>query len=100
MPRASGLPQLGDDVFLTDGGVETDLVFHRGVELPEFASFVLHDDPAAEEVVRDYFREYLRIGATHGYGLVLETLTWRATHDWGARLGYDDNRLRAANEHA
>jgi S-methylmethionine-dependent homocysteine/selenocysteine methylase len=100
MATAPALPQLGGDVFLTDGGIETDLIFHRGVELPEFASFVLHDDPASEAVVRDYFLDYLRIGATHGRGLVVETLTWRASADWGAQLGYDDARLRAANQRA
>ena len=100
MTDTQSLPQLGDDVFLTDGGIETDLIFNRGIEIPEFASFVLHDDPAAEAVVRDYFLDYLRIGATQGYGLVLETLTWRASSDWAPKLGYDDARLRAANERA
>ncbi len=76
------LPQLGDAVFLTDGGVETDLIFHRGIELPDFASFVLHDDPAGEAVARDYFRDYLNLAAADGFGLVLETLTWRASPDW------------------
>lgn len=94
------VPQLGGDVFLTDGGIETDLIFHRGYDLPLFASFVLHDDPAAEDVVRDYFRDYLRIGAESGYGLVFETLTWRASSDWGAQLGYDGARLRDVNQRA
>jgi S-methylmethionine-dependent homocysteine/selenocysteine methylase len=94
------LPQLGDDVFLTDGGIETDLIFHRGLELPLFASFVLHDDPAAEDVVREYFRAYLGIGAKLGYGLVLETLTWRASSAWGEQLGYDAVRLREVNQRA
>jgi len=94
------LPQLGGDVFLTDGGIETDLIFNHGIELPEFASFVLHDDPAAEEVVRDYFRDYLRIGAVYDRGLVFETLTWRASSDWGDQLGYDAARLRVVNERA
>ena len=94
------LPQLADDIFLTDGGIETDLIFHRGLDIPLFASFVLHDDPAAELVVQEYFRDYLRIGATLGYGLVLETLTWRASSDWGEQLGYDAGRLRAITQRA
>jgi homocysteine S-methyltransferase len=93
-----GLPQCGGDVFLTDGGIETDLIFNRGIDLPLFASFVLHDDPAAEEVVRAYFRDYLRVGAEQGYGLVLETLTWRASSDWGDQLGYDAVKLRDVNQ--
>jgi len=100
MAGTASLPQLGSDVFLTDGGIETDLIFNRGIELPEFASFVLHEDPATEAVVRDYFLAYLQIAATDGFGIVLETLTWRASSDWAPLLGYDDARLRAANERA
>ena len=94
------LPQLGDEVFLTDGGIETDLIYRRGIDIPEFASFVLHDDPEAEPVVRDYFRDYLRTSAETGHGLVLETLTWRASADWGHTLGYNAARLREANQRA
>ena len=94
----SALPQLGGSVFLTDGGVETDLIFHRGVDLPEFASFVLHDNAAGEAVLRDYYEEYLHVASQAGFGLVLETTTWRASADWASRLGYDAARLRAANE--
>lgn len=94
------LPQLGDEVFLTDGGVETDLIFRRGLDLPQFASFVVLDDPAGDSALRAYFADYLRIGATLGYGLVLETVTWRASADWGAALGYDAPRLREVNRRA
>ena len=31
---------------LTDSGLETDLIFHHGVDLPAFAAFPLLDDPA------------------------------------------------------
>jgi S-methylmethionine-dependent homocysteine/selenocysteine methylase len=95
---ASRLPQMGGSVFLTDGGVETDLIFHHGIDLPEFAAFVLHENAAGESVLRDYYDEYLRIAAHSGFGLVLETTTWRASADWGASLGYDAARLRAVNE--
>lgn len=68
----AGLPQLDGGVYLADGGMETDLIFRRGLDLPLFASFVLLDDPETEEVVRDYFRDYLTIAAETGHGLVLE----------------------------
>lgn len=97
---ADKLPQLDGAVFLTDGGLETDLIFRRGYDLPEFASFPLHDDRASEQVLADYFRDYLRLGAEHGHGLVLETATWRASSDWGQLLGYDDARLAEVNRRA
>ena len=85
---------------MTDGGIETDLIFNKGVDLPEFASFVLHDNTSGEAVLRDYFQDYFRIGADAGLGLVLETATWRASRDWGTKLGYDEARLRSVNQRA
>ena len=94
------LPQLAGDVFLTDGGCETDFIFHHDIDLPLNASFVLHDDIEREAMVGDYFREYLHIASEARRGLVLETLTWRASHDWGELLGYDDAGLARVNRRA
>src|SRR6478735_6593933 len=91
------LPHEADGVYLTDGGLETDLIFLRGIDLPEFASFPLLDDAAMREVLRDYFRDYLRIGAQSGLGMVLESPTWRASSEWGDLLGYDAARLADVN---
>ena len=96
----SRLPQLDGSLFLTDGGIETDLIFNRGAELPEFASFVLHEDASGESLMREYFVDYFRVGGEAGLGLVLETATWRASRDWGVKLGYDAAQLRAVNERA
>lgn len=96
----SELAQLDGSVFVTDGGIETDLIFHRGADIPEFASFVLHENAAGEAMLRDYFVDYFRVGADAGLGLVLETATWRASRDWGVKLGYDAGRLRSVNQRA
>ncbi|MFZ6005055.1 MAG: homocysteine S-methyltransferase family protein [Actinomycetota bacterium] len=85
---------------LTDSGLETWLVFHRSTDLPDFAAFPLLDDPAGRELLAEYFRDHLRIAATAGTGLVLETPTWRANADWGARLGYDAEALDRVNRDA
>ena len=82
---------------LTDSGLETWLVFHRGVELPDFASFPLLDDPAGRELLAEYFRDHLRVAQKAHTGIVLETPTWRANVDWGARLGYDQAALDRVN---
>ena len=37
----TALPQMNGDIFLTDGGIETTLIFHQGFELPYFAAFDL-----------------------------------------------------------
>ena len=91
------LPQLSGGMFVTDGGLETDLIFNRGIELPEFASFVLIDDEAGKNALADYYRAYYDIARERGAGFVLDTPTWRASRDWGERLGYDRARLADAN---
>jgi len=94
------LPQLQGSVFLTDSGLETDLIFNHGLELPEFASFVLLDDEAGSTALRRYFDAHVKVAREHGAGIVLETATWRANHDWATQLGYDDAALADINRRA
>ncbi|HEU5040286.1 MAG TPA: homocysteine S-methyltransferase family protein, partial [Gemmatimonadales bacterium] len=91
------LPQLADELFLTDGGIETTLVFHDGVELPYFAAFHLLRDEQGTRVLERYFERYARLARAQALGLVLEAPTWRANPEWAARLGYDAPALAAAN---
>ncbi len=98
MPKyRDALPQLADRVFLTDGGIETSLIFHDGLDLPDFAAFVLMSDEDGRAALRRYFVAYAEIARDAGLGLVLETPTWRASPDWAARLGYSAQQLDAAN---
>jgi len=93
------LPQL-DGRFITDGGLETTLVFHEGIELPCFAAFVLLDRPEGEAALARYFARYAEIARENGVGIVLESATWRANPEWAAKLGYDDDALAAAQRKA
>jgi S-methylmethionine-dependent homocysteine/selenocysteine methylase len=94
------LPQLDDDFFLTDGGIETTLIFLEGLELPDFAAFDLLRRPGGEAALRRYFATYAALARRFGTGLVLESATWRASADWGKRLGYGAADLAAANRRA
>jgi S-methylmethionine-dependent homocysteine/selenocysteine methylase len=94
------LPQLADRLFLTDGGIETTLIFHEGVNLSYFAAFDLLKNDVGREVLRKYFRTHAAIARHHCVGFVLETATWRASADWGAKLGYSRQALAEANERA
>lgn len=96
----SRLPQLSDDVFVTDGGIETTLIFHEGLDLPYFAAFDLLRTGDGTQALRKYFRTYAELAKTHGVGLVLESATWRANRDWAAKLGYDEASLADANRKA
>lgn len=94
------LPQLGERLFLTDGGIETTLIFHEGLALPDFAAFHLLKSAEGEAAFRKYFRTYADLAKRLGTGLVLESATWRASADWGTKLGYSAAELAAANRHA
>jgi homocysteine S-methyltransferase len=94
------LPQLKDRLFMTDGGLETTLLFHDGVDLPFFAAFDLLKDEEGVARLRRYYDLYTGIAREHGLGIVLESPTWRANGDWGTKLGYDALALADANRKA
>ncbi|MBO3752003.1 homocysteine S-methyltransferase family protein [Streptosporangiaceae bacterium NEAU-GS5] len=94
---SSPLPQLAGRPVVTDGGLETDLIYHHGVDLPDFAAFPLIDDERGRRLLLDYYRAYVDIAVRAGAALQLETPTWRASGDWGERLGYGPDELRRVN---
>ena len=88
MPRfRKGLPQLGGRPFIIDGGIES-------------AAFDLFRRVGGEIALRRYYDHYVRSAREHGAGLVLESATWRASADWGDRLGYTRLELSVANRKA
>jgi homocysteine S-methyltransferase len=80
--------------YVTDGGLETDLIFNHGVDLPEFAAFPLLDDADGRALLRQYYDGYAQVAETAGAGLLLESPTWRANTDSGALVGYDQAAAR------
>ena len=93
----NALPQLGDRLFVTDAGLETTLIYEGGFDLPAFAAFPLVEDAAGRVALRSYFEGYARLARRYELGVVLESPTWRANADWGARVGYDAAGLARAN---
>src|SRR6478735_3021846 len=94
------LPQRRGGIFLTDGGMETTLIFHEGLDLPHFAAFVLLDSPEGRQKLKKYYEAYLAVARARGVGFVLDSPTWRANPDWADTLGYDAAALRAINVRA
>jgi S-methylmethionine-dependent homocysteine/selenocysteine methylase len=94
------LPQLDGRLFLTDGGIETTLIYHEGLALPCFAAFHLLRSEAGTEALRRYYRRHARIAIENGAGFILESATWRASPDWGKELGYSPDALDEANRKA
>ena len=92
----SSLPQLGR-VFLTDAGLETDILFNKGIDLPLFSSVTLFTSDASQDVLEAYYRDFLDLARRMGTGLILESATWRASPDWAGPLGFAINELDALN---
>ncbi len=94
----------GELTFIGDGGLETTMIFERGIELPEFASFRLLEDERGRAALRDWYRGFIDLARRHGVGFTLDTPTWRASRSWAERLGRPqaeiDDLNRAAVEFA
>lgn len=94
------LPQLSGERFITDGGLETTLIFENGFDLPEMAAFVLLKSIDGRDVLESYYRTYIKIARDFKCGFILESPTWRASTDWGRKLGYSDKDLSGINHQA
>jgi S-methylmethionine-dependent homocysteine/selenocysteine methylase len=96
----ANLPQLSNDLFLTDGGLETTLIFREGMDLRDFAAFDLLKHTAGYQSLANYFRTYASIARNYRVGLILESATWRSNPDWGTKLGYSSAELTEMNRKA
>jgi S-methylmethionine-dependent homocysteine/selenocysteine methylase len=100
MSYRDGLPQLDGGLFLTDGGIETVLIFHEGLDLPSFAAFDLLKDDTGTQALRRYYEPYAALARDRKVGFVLESPTWRASPDWASALGYEEGELDQLNRKA
>ena len=89
-----------DRVHLAYAGMETDLIFNRGVDLPGFASHPLLDSEEGRDLLRGYLGEQIDLAREHDLGVVLESPTWVASRDRGAAIGADPETLARRNQKA
>ena len=94
------LPHQSSGLFLTDGGLETTMVFLEGFELPCFAAFDLLKDERGYHAMKEYYKRYLNIAKKQQTGFILESPTWRANPDWIATIGYPDSAVEKVNKMA
>lgn len=93
-------PPQNADLFLTYTGMETDLIFNQGVDLPGFASYPLMKTAEGRELLKGYLKDLIAIGKDMDVGVILESPTWVANRDRGAALGYDSSELKKLNQDA
>ena len=85
-----------EEIYLTDGGLETSMIFHEGLDLPHLCAFDLLRSARGRQALHDYFARYAKIANERGLGFILDSATWRASPDWGLKLGYGEADLAAA----
>jgi len=90
-------PRHEGQLFLTDDGIETEIMYKWGFELPHFAMYPLLDNPDAMAAMRGMYRRYLDVVARHRLSALMGGLDYRASPDWGALLGYSREGLAEAN---
>jgi S-methylmethionine-dependent homocysteine/selenocysteine methylase len=91
------LPQLSGELFLTDAGLETDLIFNHGIEIREFAAHTLLPDEKGRAALANYTRGFLRLANEHNAGFIMDSHTWKAHMHWANDLGATEEDLRQAN---
>ena len=101
MPSDDRIPRLDRDrLYLADGGLETTMIYREGIELPDFAAFLLLKGHRHRDALRRYYRHYIEIAQRHRVAFTLDTPTWRANPDWGEKLGYSRPQLADVNRAA
>ncbi|MCR9148868.1 MAG: homocysteine S-methyltransferase family protein [Rhodobacteraceae bacterium] len=94
------LPDFGADLFMAYVGMETDLIFNRGVDLPGFASYPLLETDQGRALLKEYLRDMVVLGSKTGTGVILESPTWVANRDRAASIGYTPEQLKEFNKQA
>lgn len=92
--------RFSDRLWLADGGLETTLIFHDGIDLPHFASFPLLRTDSGRARLSRYFEGYLDAARSCGAGFLLDTATWRSGQGWGAIIGLSEEAVDTANRDA
>ncbi len=93
-------PRINGDLFLTDAGIETDIMYKKGIDLPHFALFHMLNDPNATREITLYIEDLINVALRNKVGIILCGLHYRASRDWGELLGYSRESLADINRKA
>lgn len=72
-------------------------MYKRGFELPEFSAFHLLNDKRSARALREYYSAFAEVAVKLGTPFIFDSLTYRASRDWGDLLGYSTSGLAEMN---
>jgi len=87
---------LTSEFFVTDGGVETTLVFEHNADMPCFAAYSLFKTEEGTTLLREVYAVYAKLATQYSTNLLFESATWRASKDWADKMGYTSKQLEQA----
>lgn len=96
----SNFPDFENKLYLTYVGMETDLIFSRGIGLPGFAAYPLLETEEGRAIITSYFHDMILLGKESGAGVILESPTWVANRDRGAAIGFSVEQIMHLNRQA
>lgn len=82
---------------MSEGGTETEIMYKYGFDFPEFAVFELLKNPKATTKLKRMYEEYFSVVSEQKMLALVGGLDYRASPDWGAKLGYSASGLADIN---
>jgi S-methylmethionine-dependent homocysteine/selenocysteine methylase len=69
-------------ITLTDGGIETRIIYEFKYAIDDFESFELLADESGRDILRQIYQSYVDVAVRYGLPIQLGTPTWRASRKW------------------
>jgi S-methylmethionine-dependent homocysteine/selenocysteine methylase len=79
-------------ITLTDGGIETRIIYEFKYAIDDFESFELLKNESGRDILRRIYQSYADVALRYGFPIQIGTPTWRASRKWTS----DVSRLNAA----
>ena len=70
------------DITLTDGGIETRIIYEFKRSIGDFEACKLLADEAGRDILRRIYQSYAQVAVRYGLPIQLGTPTWRASRKW------------------
>lgn len=70
------------DITLTDGGLETRIIYEFKRPIGDFEAYKLLADEPGREILKRIYRSYTKVAVEHGLPIQLGSPTWRASCKW------------------
>ena len=98
MPKyRENLPLLNNNIFACYVGMNTELLYRDGIDLPGFASYPLLMNSKHKKLIRNYYCNLVDLARDQNVGVILDSVTWVASRDRGAALGFTPSELKSFN---